>query len=162
MQARILAHRKAIQQALSVAHFHAEQLAALVVPQTDDMDDPSKVPTEDRLPFEIQCLISEVSVGLPATVDGRTAYEQAKAAFDKFEWFSYNRPDSLSRRGDVLIARRALSNGRSHDSAIEEWQELVEKLFDGQAVIYDTNVDPKNNLRVRFSLKASPESEDRS
>ena len=150
MQAQILAHRKAIQQALSVARFHAEQLAALVV--ADDIDNPSQVPTEDRLPFDIQCLINEVSVGLPVTVDGQAAYEQAQAAFDQLHWLSYSRPDSLTRRGDVLIARRALSNGRSHESAISEWQELVSELFSGQVVIYDAKVDPKNNLRVRFSL----------
>ena len=114
--------------------------------------DPSEIPTEDRLPFAIQCLIDEVSSGFPTTISGQAAYEQAKSAFDQFEWFSYSRPDSLTRRGDVLIARRALSNGRSHESAISEWQELVSDLFDGQVVMYTANVDRKNNLRVRFSL----------
>ena len=165
MQVEILAHRVAIQQAVLKARFHAEQLAALVVPKMDCVSDPSFISTEDRLPVacpelrrDIQCLIDETRLrarlpsGLPTTVSGQAAYEQAKSAFDQFNWFSYNRPDSLTRRGDVLIARRALSNGRSHDSAIDEWQELVEDLFDGQVVIYDINVDRKNNLRVRFSL----------
>ena len=71
MQAEILAHRVAIQQALSVARFHAEQLAQLVVPMMDCVSDPSEIPTEDRLPFDIQCLITEVSSGLPTTVSGQ-------------------------------------------------------------------------------------------
>ena len=57
-----------------------------------------------------------------------------------FNGFSFNHPDSLTRRGDVLIARRALSNGRNHDNALAEWQELIEELFSGQVVIYDTRV----------------------
>ena len=35
MQVEILAHRKAIQQALLKSRFHAEQLAALVVPDME-------------------------------------------------------------------------------------------------------------------------------
>jgi hypothetical protein len=50
MQSEILAHRKAIQQTLSKALFHAEQLAQLVAPEATDADDLSSVPTEDRLP----------------------------------------------------------------------------------------------------------------
>ncbi len=49
MQVEILAHRKAIQQAVLKARFHAEQLAALVVPKMDCVSDPSFIPTEDRL-----------------------------------------------------------------------------------------------------------------
>jgi hypothetical protein len=153
MQAQILAHRKAIQQALSKAHFHAEQLAQLVVPEagTDD-DDLSQVPTEDRLPFEIQCLITEVTKGLPVTVKGPAAYEKAKATFDQFPKGSFSRPDSLSRNGDVLIARCGLSFSSNIDFNIADWRDLINELFEGQVVIYDIRVDKKKNLRVRFSL----------
>ena len=61
MSDRILAHRKAIQQALTQAMFHAQQLQALI--------DANEVPPEDRLPFDIQCLLTEVEEPLPPTVE---------------------------------------------------------------------------------------------
>ena len=60
MQSEIIARRKVIVQALKLAHVHAERLAELS-------------PTEDRLPFEIECLISEAS-NPPSPAEVEQAY----------------------------------------------------------------------------------------
>lgn len=60
MQDAIIARRKVIVQALKLAHVHAEKLAELS-------------PSEDRLPFEIDCLISEVS-NPPSPAEVEQAY----------------------------------------------------------------------------------------
>ena len=78
-------------------------------------------------------------------------YQKAKAAFDQFPWISSYRPDSLTRRGDVLIARRALSFGGDLEIAQQEWCELIEGLFEGVA-IHRISIDRKRSLRVYFSF----------
>jgi len=74
-------------------------------------------------------------------------FQEAKAKFDTLHVFS--QPDSLTRRGNVLILRRRLQD-YERDHAAEAWLDLIKRLFDGRVVILNTDIDRKLNLRIHF------------
>jgi len=84
-------------------------------------------------------------------------FQDAKAKFDTLHVFS--QPDSLTRRGNVLILRRRLQD-YERDHATEEWLALIKRLFDGRVVILRTDIDRKLNLRIFFRpLAVEPDDE---
>ena len=74
-------------------------------------------------------------------------FQEAKARFSTLHVFS--QPDSLTRRGNVLILRRALQD-YERDHATEEWLDLIKRLFDSRVVIKKTDINRKLNLRIHF------------
>ena len=81
-------------------------------------------------------------------VNEQAIYSQAKAVFDTLHPFS--RPDSLTRRGNVLIARRRVTVESARNGARQDWRETIERLFK-DVEIYSVDIDSKFNLRVRFT-----------
>ena len=80
---------------------------------------------------------------------GKALFQFAKFKFDTLHVFS--RPDSLTRRGHTLIARRKVTVDQSQNGVIGDWREFIEGLFDEQVTIYSIDVDREHNLRVRFT-----------
>ena len=80
---------------------------------------------------------------------GKALFQFAKFKFDTLHPFS--RPDSLTRRGHTLIARRKVTVEQSRNGVMGDWRELIERLFDEQVIIYSIDVDRQCNLRVRFT-----------
>ena len=80
---------------------------------------------------------------------GKALFQFAKFKFDTLHVFS--RPDSLTRRGHTLIARRKVTVDQSQNGVIGDWREFIEGLFDEQVTIYSIDVDRQYNLRVRFT-----------
>ena len=78
-------------------------------------------------------------------------YQQAQARINALPPISYSRPDSLTRRGDVLIARFAYSHRWTADKAIADWQGVILHLFPGAKVI-KTTADRRNHIRCYFTL----------
>ncbi len=80
---------------------------------------------------------------------GKALFQFAKFKFDTLHVFS--RPDSLTRRGHTLIARRKVTVDQSQNGVIGDWREFIEGLFDEQVTIYSIDIDRGHNLRVRFT-----------
>ena len=80
-----------------------------------------------------------------------TDYQIAKARINHEPPISYNRPDSLTRRGNVLIARFAYNHWWTADNAIADWQGIILCLFPN-ATIIKTTADRWNHIRCYFSL----------
>ena len=78
-------------------------------------------------------------------------YQQAKVRINHEPPISYNRPDSLTRRGDVLIARFAYNHWWTADNAIADWQSVILYLFPNANII-TTTADRQNHIRCYFSL----------
>ena len=78
-------------------------------------------------------------------------YQQAQARINALPLISYNRPDSLTRRGDVLIARFAYNPRWTPEQAIADWREVIRSLFPSATVI-KTTADRRNNIRCYFTL----------
>ena len=81
--------------------------------------------------------------------EGKALFQFAKFTFDTLHVFS--RPDSLTRRGHTLIARRRVTVEQSQNGVIGDWREFIEGLFDEQVTIYSIDIDRQYNLRVRFT-----------
>ena len=79
-------------------------------------------------------------------------YQAAKFKFDTLHVFS--QPDSLTRRGEMLILRRKLSIHQAVKSwnAIDDWKETLTDLFKHGVTICQASVDRKYNLRIWFLL----------
>lgn len=77
------------------------------------------------------------------------AYQQAQARIDQEPPISYNRPDSLTRRGDMLIARFAYNSRWTPEQAITDWREVILSLFPNATVI-KTTADRRNHIRCYF------------
>lgn len=83
--------------------------------------------------------------------ESNATYQVAKARIDQERPISYNRPDSLTRRGDVLIARFHYNHSWKPNKAIADWREVILYLFPN-AHIVKTTADRKNNVRCYFKL----------
>ena len=104
---------------------------------------------EDYVPFdsELDALhLSELKrAGWTRQTDN--PYPQAVSRLNQLHPFS--RPDSLTRRGGVLIARRSYAIP-SRKYAIDDLTEVIQRVFP-EAVIINATLDRKGNARVRFS-----------
>ena len=77
-------------------------------------------------------------------------YQSAKFKFDTLHVFS--QPDSLTRRGEMLILRRAVTVEQANNGAIDDWKETLTDLFKHGVAVCDASVDRKYNLRIWFLL----------
>jgi hypothetical protein len=77
-------------------------------------------------------------------------YQSAKAKFDTLHVFS--QPDSLTRRGEMLILRRKVTVWQAHNGVIDDWKETLIDLFKHGVTVCDASVDRKYNLRIWFLL----------
>ena len=77
-------------------------------------------------------------------------YQSAKFKFDTLHVFS--QPDSLTRRGEMLILRRAVTVEQANNGAIDDWKETLTDLFKHGVTVCDASVDRKYNLRIWFLL----------
>ena len=77
-------------------------------------------------------------------------YQSAKFKFDTLHVFS--RPDSLSRRGEMLILRRKVTVYQKNNGVIDDWRETLVDLFKHGVTICQASVDAKYNLRIWFLL----------
>ena len=77
-------------------------------------------------------------------------YQQAKARVESLSPFAFIRPDSLTKRGDTLIARRVFAP-RHRELIGLSWAASVRQLFP-EAQIVRTDVDRTYNARcwLRF------------
>jgi hypothetical protein len=75
-------------------------------------------------------------------------YQAVKQAFNTLHPFS--RPDSLTRRGEMLILRRGLTR-RGRHGAIRSWEETLRDLIPN-ARIHKSTIDPKHQLRIWFEI----------
>ena len=78
-------------------------------------------------------------------------YQQAKARINQEPPISYNRPDSLTRRGAVLISRFRYGFRWTAERAIADWREVILSLFPNAKVI-KTTADRRNHVRCYFTL----------
>ena len=81
-------------------------------------------------------------------------YQQAQARINALSPFSGHRPDSLTRRGDTLIARRGYPFTYKPAFAAILWAANIKELFP-EAQIIRNSVDRKNNARCYFRLEES-------
>jgi len=79
----------------------------------------------------------------------KALYQYAKSKFETLHIFS--RPDSLTRRDNVLILRRKLTVNADRQFQIEDWCNTVKDLFKGDVTIHKTDINRKHNLRLWFS-----------
>ena len=77
-------------------------------------------------------------------------YQSAKFKFDTLHVFS--QPDSLTRRGEMLILRRAVTVEQANNGAIDDWKETLTDLFKHGVTVCDASVDSRYNLRIWFLL----------
>ena len=77
-------------------------------------------------------------------------YQAAKAKFDTLHPFS--RPDSLTRRGEMLILRRKVTVWQAHNGVIDDWKQTLVDLFERGVTVCDASIDRKYNLRIWFLL----------
>ena len=87
--------------------------------------------------------------------EAASPYQTAKSRINQEAPISYNRPDSLTRRGDVLIARFGYGMNWKADDAIADWQEVIRAMFP-TATVVKTTADRRNQIRCYFSLAESP------
>ena len=82
----------------------------------------------------------------------KSLYQSAKFKLNTLHVFS--QPDSLTRRGEMLILRRKLSIHQAVKSwnAIDEWKETLTYLFKHGVTVCDASVDRRYNLRIWFLL----------
>ena len=83
--------------------------------------------------------------------EAASPYQTAKSRINRESPISYNRPDSLTRRGDVLIARFRYGSRWTPEQAIADWRDVIISLFPTAAVI-KTTADRQNQIRCYFSL----------
>ena len=77
-------------------------------------------------------------------------YQSAKFKFDTLHVFS--QPDSLTRRGEMLILRRAVTVEQANNGVIDDWRETLTDLFKHGVTVCDASVDSRYNLRIWFLL----------
>ena len=77
-------------------------------------------------------------------------YQSAKFKFDTLHVFS--QPDSLTRRGEMLILRRKVTVYQKNNGVIDDWRETLVDLFKHGVTICQASVDAKYNLRIWFLL----------
>ena len=77
-------------------------------------------------------------------------YQSAKFKFNTLHVFS--QPDSLTRRGEMLILRRAVTVDAANNGVIDDWKETLTDLFKHGVTICHASVDRKYNLRIWFLL----------
>jgi len=77
-------------------------------------------------------------------------YQSAKFKFDTLHVFS--QPDSLTRRGEMLILRRAVTVDQANNGVIDDWKETLTDLFKHGVTVCYANIDRKCNLRIWFLL----------
>ena len=77
-------------------------------------------------------------------------YQSAKFKFDTLHVFS--QPDSLTRRGEMLILRRAVTVEAANNGVIDDWKETLTDLFKHGVTVCDASVDSRYNLRIWFLL----------
>ena len=77
-------------------------------------------------------------------------YQSAKSKFDTLHVFS--QPDSLSRRGEMLILRRKVTVYQKNNGVIDDWKETLVDLFKRGITVCQASVDRKYNLRIWFLL----------
>ena len=80
-------------------------------------------------------------------MNSNEAYEHAMELINQLPPTTYNRPDSLSRRGDTLIARFAYNVKWTKKQAIADWRETMQRLFP-TATIEKVTADRKNHVRA--------------
>ena len=73
-------------------------------------------------------------------------FQEAKDRIASLDPLDFNRPDSLTRRGDTMIARRAFSWDQPRHAIIFHWRANIKELFP-EATIIKADVDGKNNAR---------------
>ena len=77
-------------------------------------------------------------------------YQSAKFKFNTLHVFS--QPDSLTRRGEMLILRRAVTVEQANNGVIDDWKETLTDLFKHGVTVCDASVDSRYNLRIWFLL----------
>ncbi len=77
-------------------------------------------------------------------------YQSAKSKFDTLHVFS--RPDSLTRRGEMLILRRKVTVYQKNNGVIDDWKETLVDLFKHGVTVCHTAIDRQYNLRIWFLL----------
>ena len=77
-------------------------------------------------------------------------YQSAKFKFDTLHVFS--QPDSLTRRGEMLILRRLVTVEQAHNGVVDDWKETLTDLFKHGVTVCYANIDRKCNLRIWFLL----------
>ena len=77
-------------------------------------------------------------------------YQSAKFKFNTLHTFS--QPDSLTRRGEMLILRRAVTVEQANNGVIDDWKETLTDLFKHGVTVCDASVDSRYNLRIWFLL----------
>jgi hypothetical protein len=77
-------------------------------------------------------------------------YQSAKFKFDTLHTFS--QPDSLTRRGEMLILRRAVTVEQANNGVIDDWRETLTDLFKYGVTVCQASVDRQYNLRIWFLL----------
>ena len=77
-------------------------------------------------------------------------YQSARFKFNTLHVFS--QPDSLTRRGEMLILRRAVTVYQKNNGVIDDWKETLTDLFKHGVTVCYANIDRKCNLRIWFLL----------
>ena len=77
-------------------------------------------------------------------------YQSANFKFNTLHVFS--QPDSLTRRGEMLILRRAVTVEQANNGVIDDWRETLTDLFKHGVTVCDASVDSRYNLRIWFLL----------
>ena len=77
-------------------------------------------------------------------------YQSARFKFNTLHVFS--RPDSLTRRGEMLILRRLVTVEQANNGVIDDWKETLTDLFKHGVTVCYANIDRKCNLRIWFLL----------
>ena len=77
-------------------------------------------------------------------------YKSAKFKFNTLHVFS--QPDSLTRRGEMLILRRKVTVYQKNNGVIDDWKETLVNLFKRGVTVCQASVDTKYNLRIWFLL----------
>lgn len=80
-------------------------------------------------------------------------YQSAKSKFDTLHVFS--QPDSLTRRGEMLILCRKVTVWQANNDVIDNWKETLTSLFKHGVTFCDTSVDHQYNLRIWFLIDGS-------
>ena len=77
-------------------------------------------------------------------------YQSARFKFNTLHVFS--QPDSLTRRGEMLILRRAVTVEQANNGVIDDWRETLTDLFKYGVTVCQASVDRQYNLRIWFLL----------
>jgi len=79
-------------------------------------------------------------------------YQSAKFKFDTLHVFS--QPDSLTRRGEMLILRRAVTVEQANNGVIDDWRETLTDLFKHGVTVCDASVDSRYTASSRTTKRS--------